>query len=88
MVMGGGARALGANVIVYDVMLCLLIVMMIISLVKMTERLVAIAAMPVLSWVLVLSTVPAFIAINEIVLVMAITSVMVAMTTVPVIKIV
>ena len=55
MVLRDGVGALGASVIMHDVVLCLLIAMVIISLFEMVVRLAMIAAMPVLLQVLVMS---------------------------------
>ena len=78
-VMRGGAGASGASIIVHDVMLCLLIAMMIISLSESAARLVAIAAM----MILVASVVTAFVgivAIIAIALVMATMMIMLVTT--------
>jgi hypothetical protein len=83
----GGVGALGASIIVHDVMLCLLIAMTIISLLEMTPRLVTIDAMLVLSQVLVASAVAALVAIVAIGSVVAIVLVIAAMTIVPVITV-
>jgi hypothetical protein len=48
MILRDEAGALGASIIMHDVVVCLSIVMMIISLFEMTVRLVVIGAMPVL----------------------------------------
>lgn len=55
--------ALGASVIVHDVVICLLIMMAIIFLLEMAPRLVAITTMPGLLWVLVASAVTVVVAI-------------------------
>jgi hypothetical protein len=63
MVSRDGAGASGVSIVVHDVVLCLLVTMMIISLFETTARLVVITAMLVLSRVLVVSVVAAFVAI-------------------------
>ena len=76
--------ALGASVIVHDVMLRLLISIMIMSLFTLAARLVVIAALPIL----VMSAVAVFVAIVAIESVIAIASVIATMMIVPVATIV
>jgi hypothetical protein len=71
----GGAGALGASIIVHDVMLYLLIAMMIIRIFELAARLVVITAMPIL----VMSMVTAFVAIVAIGSVVVMTSVVATM---------